>query len=89
MAVRIPELQSMNRLLYYASEAAVSLRNAVASRPAPEPCHEFLKPAINRYDHFLTEYEKYLRRIPSLLGDQTLAAQLGTQTFFRHVGQLH
>jgi hypothetical protein len=84
----LAQLEELNALIFYASETGLLLREALASLPSEDREHGAFKILADRYDDFLREYDKLLRRLPHELGKISKGPPVGNEFFFRRLGRV-
>ena len=85
----VKSLENLNRLLFWTSHAGEQLSNLVDLTPKNDLIRKPMHALADRYNAFLTNYEGFLRRLPSDLDIRPLAPVKGMEAFFGRLRDRH
>ncbi len=78
----VRSLENLNRLLFWTSHTGEQLSKLVDQTPKNDLIRKPMHALVDKYNAFLTNYEGFLRRLPSDLGMRPLAPVQGMEAFF-------
>ncbi len=82
----VHQIAELDTILFYTSEVGGQIRKWISDLPEGHTARTTFPVLVNRYDAFLTEFERLLRRLPEEVGRPGHRPYIGKEQFYARLG---